>query len=61
MPLKDLIATPQEAAFLRALRDLKARGWSVAPADIPGLTYVGGHELTVGQVLDLARQERNRQ
>lgn len=57
MPLKDLIATPEDLPFLRALRALRAAGRNVAPSDIPGLTYVDGHELTIGQVLALASQD----
>lgn len=59
MALKDLIATPQQAAFLRALAALRRAGWNIAPSDIPGLTYVGGHEMTVGQVMDLASHIQN--
>lgn len=59
MSLKDLIVkTETERAYLKALAKLRAAGWNVAPSDIPGLTYVGGHELTLGQVLDLAAKQQ---
>ena len=47
-------ASSRTAAWLCALAALKRSGSSVEPSDIPGLTYVNGVELTIGQIIDLA-------
>lgn len=54
MALKDLIINGEAAELMRAMLRLKRAGWSVAPGDKPGLTYVGGRLLTVPQIFDLA-------
>ena len=54
MALKDIIISGKEAELFRALLRLKRAGWSMAPGDEPGLTYVGGRQLTVPQIVDLA-------
>lgn len=41
-----------------AIEALKLRGHSVTRADLPGLYFVDGRELTRGQVIDYARQLR---
>ena len=43
-------------AFQLAVEKLRKAGRTVAQADIPGLWYVDGRELNIGQVFDLARQ-----
>lgn len=43
-----------------AIETLKLQGKTVVPADIPGLYFVDGRELTTGQVLDFARQLQER-
>lgn len=43
-------------AWTNAVEVLRLRGISVVPADIPGLWFVNGRELTIGQVLDYSRQ-----
>lgn len=42
------------AELMAAMLRLQRAGWSIAPGDKPGLTYVGGRLLTVPQVFDLA-------
>lgn len=59
MALRDLIATPEQSAYFKALRALRRAGWSVASSEIPGLVYVGGHEMTIGQVFDLASKQQS--
>jgi len=58
MALRDLVVTGKQAEYLRALRYLRSRGWTIGGSDMPGLVYVGGHELTIGQVFDWTAQER---
>jgi hypothetical protein len=55
--LKDLIATPKELAYLRALHKLRKAGWNVGVGDEPGLTYVSGNQMTETQVLALAERQ----
>lgn len=43
-------------AFMAALAVLRRHGIYVAQTDIPGLTIVGDRELTMGQVVSLAKQ-----
>jgi hypothetical protein len=52
--LKDLIASPKELAYLRALHRLRKAGWNVGTGDRPGLTYVSGNQMTEAQVIALA-------
>ena len=54
MALKDLIIEGEKAELMRVLLRLRRAGWSVAPGDEPGLTYVGGRQLTVPQIFALA-------
>ncbi len=42
------------APLPRAIQTLQARGIAVEPSDIPGLFFVGGRELTIRQVIDVA-------
>jgi hypothetical protein len=44
-----------ESPFSAACRVLRDAGRSVTPSDIPGLVWVDGNELTMGQVMDRAR------
>jgi len=53
MALKDLIIKGEEGKLFAALLRLRKAGWSVAPGDKPGLTYVGGRQLTVPQIYNL--------
>jgi hypothetical protein len=43
-----------QSAFSEAVTKLRAAGYNVQPADIPGLTLVGHHELTMAQVISFA-------
>jgi hypothetical protein len=50
---------PPSNPFSEACAKLRAAGYTLAPADMPGLTIVSGpgmmgSELTMGQVIDLA-------
>ena len=58
MALKDLVVKGKEAERMRdvcvAMMKLKRAGWSVAVGDGPGLTYVGGRQLTTDELLDFA-------
>lgn len=58
MALKDLIIRGKDAERMRdvfaAMLKLKRAGWGVGVGDGPGLTYVGGRQLTTDQLLDLA-------
>jgi hypothetical protein len=47
---------PPKAPFSVAMETLLSAGKRVAPSDIPGLVWVDGRELTMGQVVDFARQ-----
>ena len=40
--------------FSEAVKILRSAGLEVEPSDIPGLTFVGGRELTMNQVRDVA-------
>ena len=42
--------------FGEAVQYLRSIGKAVEPSDIPGLTMVDGHELTIEQVVDYALQ-----
>jgi hypothetical protein len=44
------------ALVTAAIKALRGAGYTVEFADIPGLYYVNGRELTRGQVVDLVRQ-----
>ena len=58
MALKDLIVKGEQAKRMRdvwaAMMKLKRAGWGVAVGDRPGLTYVGGRQLTTAALLDFA-------
>lgn len=41
-------------AVWSAIMKLRRAGWGVAVGDEPGLTYIGGRQLTTDQLLDLA-------
>lgn len=45
---------PQRNPLQRAVDALKATGNNVTPADIPGLFFVNGQELTTGQVIHVS-------
>lgn len=50
-------APPQRNPYIEAIDVLRRAGKTVTAADgIPGLVNVDGRELTMGQVMDLARQ-----
>ena len=46
-----------QSAFSEAVAKLRAAGYNVQPADIPGLTLVGHHELTMAQVINFAQNQ----
>ena len=56
MALKDLIVRGKKAELLRTLLRIRKAGFSVGTGERPGLTYVGGRQLTVDQIFAFEKQ-----
>lgn len=58
MALRNLIVRGKEAERMRdvwaAMLKLKRAGWGVVAGESPGLTYVGGHQMTADEMLEFA-------